>query len=134
MMALSVCGQDELPNGGSHIDGKLMELNKARRKTAGDGCPAGCFARHYYPTGKYREFKNAAQLSFNSFSDASEIEQSLYNAVEAMLVAGFSHRDITTTAIRCHLGLATPKKILYLIDRILDSKHYAILSALVHDP
>lgn len=115
------------------LERRLSMINDMRNVPSTERSPCGCFARHYVPNEQHDCFRAAKTLTVNSFSNIEAIEESLRNAIESMLVAGYREEEIIDSAMRMHMGLISRMKVKRLIFDIRKSRHYAVLCALIHE-
>lgn len=116
------------------IDEKLARINEARKipSTARDA--AGCFARNFRPPKRAMEFSKLSKIDIPDFHSIEEIEQSFGCAIEAMLIAGYTDKEILKTAPTmdiCNYNIFDIKRF---IQEIKESERYAMLDALINNP
>jgi len=116
----------------AEVERRLADINAARNIPETQDCAEGCFARNYRPTERVFEFMTRPSITVETFNSIEEIEESLVNAVEAMLIAGYSELEIIKTSVNLHLSDITVFSAKRLISKIKGSEHYAMLDALIN--
>ena len=116
------------------LDEKLARINEARKIPSTVRSAAGCFARNFRPPKRAIEFSKLPEIDFPDFHSIEEIEQSFGCAIEAMLIAGYTDKEILKTAPTmdiCNYNIFDIKRF---IQEIKESERYAMLDALINNP
>jgi hypothetical protein len=114
------------------LDEKLARINEARKIPSTVKSAAGCFARNFRPPKRAIEFSKLPEIDFPDFHSIEEIKQSFNCAIEAMLVAGYSEKEIIKTAVTMNVCDYNIFDIKRLISEVKQSERYAMLDALIN--
>ncbi len=114
------------------LDEKLARINEARKIPSTVRSAAGCFARNFRPPKRAIEFSKLPEIDFPDFHSIEEIEQSFNCAIEAMLIAGYTEKEIIKTAVTMDVCNYNIFEIKRFISEVKQSERYAMLDALIN--
>lgn len=119
-------------NADRELDEKLARINEARKIPHTVRSAAGCFARNFRPPKRAIEFSKLPEIDFPDFHSIEEIEQSFDCAIEAMLIAGYTEKEIIKTAVTMDVCDYNIFEIKRFIREVKQSERYAMLDALIN--